>query len=315
MTLNPDGILSLGLNIGRRSVDLVLIDVTGIVRGQLKKTYAYPTPEVVMQFLTEGMSTITGNLTKKQLGSIAGIGVAAPFELWNWLDTVKAPKDAMQLWRGFDLQSAVENKTGLPVVVQNDTTSACTAEHIFGRGREFADYAYFFIGSFIGGGVVLNDTVYSGRTGNAGAFGTIPVRFDISESSQLIHNASIYLLEKQLEARGEDSSVIWKPDHNWEGFEDILSDWIDQTAKHLAVAVVAVSSVIDFQRILVDANCPQPIRERIVERTCLEVRKLDTQGIADPIVLEASVGRNARAIGAASLPVIERYFLSQPSFT
>lgn len=314
ITLNPDGILSLGLNIGRRSADLVLIDVTGIVHGQLKKTYPYPTPDVVMQFLTEAMAKLTSGLTKQQLGRIAGIGVAAPFELWNWLDTVNAPKEAMHRWKDFDLKSAVENRTGLPVVVQNDTTSACTAEHIFGRGREFADYAYFFIGSFIGGGVVLNDTVYPGRTGNAGAFGTIPVRYGTTQSTQLIHNASIYLLEKQLEKSGNDASVIWNPDHDWEGFEGILSGWIEQTATHLAVAIVAASSVIDFQRILVDANCPQPIRERIVDQTRLEIAKLDTQGIADPIVLEASIGRNARAIGAAALPVIERYFLSQPSF-
>lgn len=315
MTLNPDGILSLGLNIGRRSTDLVLIDVTGKIRSQLKITYAYPTPSVVMSFLKDSMQTVMGGLTKSQKATIAGIGVAAPFELWNWLDTVNAPKEDMLKWKEFDLRSAVQQQTDLPVIVQNDTTSACTAEHVFGRGREFADYAYFFIGSFIGGGVVLNDTVYSGRTGNAGAFGTLPVRQGATGASQLIHNASIYLLEKRLEEDGKDSSFIWNPDLEWDGFDDILNQWIDHAATHLAIAIVSVSSVIDFQRILIDANCPPAVREKIVLATQKAVLNVDTQGISDPVVLEASVGRNARAIGAACLPILDRYLLSQPSFT
>ncbi len=36
MALNPDGILSLGLNIGRKSADLVLIDVTGTTRAYVQ---------------------------------------------------------------------------------------------------------------------------------------------------------------------------------------------------------------------------------------------------------------------------------------
>lgn len=313
MTLDPDGILSFGLNIGRKSADLVLIDVTGRLRVQRKRHYAYPTPAAIMDFLAEGHAHLMADLDPRQQGRIAGIGVAAPFELWNWLDAVNAPRDAMQAWRDFDIASNVAQATGLPVTVQNDTTAACTAEHVFGRGRQFADYAYFFIGSFIGGGVVLNDTVYSGRTGNAGAFGSIPVATDAGPQ-QLINHASLYLLERALEKAGTDPALLWQPDHDWSGFGATLDDWIDHTARHLAIAAVAVASVIDFERILIDANCPPDIRRIIIERTNAEIGGIDTQGIDRPVLTEASVGRNARAIGAAALPIIERYFLSQPRF-
>lgn len=312
LMLNPDGLLSLGLNIGRKSADLVLIDGLGTVRAQLKRTYAYPTPASVLGFLEGGMTRLTGALDPAQRARIAGIGVAAPFQLWNWLDAVNLPIDAMMQWKDLDLAGRVGAVSGLTVFVQNDTTAACTAEHVFGRGRQFADYAYFFIGSFVGGGVVLNDTVYSGRTGNAGAFGTLPVRPGARDHSQLIHNASIYLLEQRLEAAGIDPAVIWQPDHDWDGLGDILTGWIEQTARHLAVAAVAVSSVIDFQRILIDANCPAMIRAAIVARTVAHVGDLDIQGIDPPVIEEASIGRNARAIGAAALPILARYFLSQP---
>ena len=315
MTLDPDGILSLGLNIGRKSIDLVLIDVTGTVRTSIKRTYPYPTPNAVMAFLKEAMARICDPLTAHQKSRLAGIGVAAPFELWNWLDAVNAPKQAMLEWREFDLTAKVTQETGLQAVVQNDATAACTAEHVFGRGREFADYAYFFIGSFIGGGVVLNDTVYAGRTGNAGAFGTIPVPSGGTKASQLIQNASIYLLEKRLEAAGANPADIWSPECDWSQFGQPLDDWIQHTAASLAIAVVSVASVIDFERIIIDANCPPHVRTAIVAQTRAAILNIDTQGIADPVVLEASIGRDARAIGAASLPIISRYFLSQPRFT
>lgn len=313
MTLDPDGILSFGLNIGRRSADFVLIDVTGRLRAAHKQNYAYPTPHAIMEFLADGFTTLTRALSNRHRNRIAGIGVAAPFELWNWLDVVNAPRDEMQSWRDFDIGGSVATATGLPVTVQNDTTAACTAEHAFGRGREFSDYAYFFIGSFIGGGVVLNDTVYSGRTGNAGAFGSIPVTSD-GGSQQLIHHASLYLLERSMESVGLEPSLLWRPDCDWTEIGAPLDDWIEHTARHLAIATVAVAAVIDFERILIDANCPPEVRRRIVERTNAEISCIDTQGIAVPILTEATVGRNARAIGAAALPIIDRYLLSQPRF-
>lgn len=314
MILNPDGILSFGLNIGRRSADLVLIDAVGVVRAQLKMTYPYPAPAAIMKFLEDGFKQLYSGLSRTQAATVAGIGVAAPFELWNWLEAVGAPPEEMQKWRHFDLQGEVASRTGLPVITQNDATAACTAEHVFGRGREFTDYAYIFIGSFIGGGIVLNHMVYSGRTGNAGAFGPLPVAGGTSGSTQLLHNASMYLLERKLVEAGIDARRIWGPDYDWSGMDAILDEWIDTTARHLAIAAVAACSIIDFERVLIDANCPPPVRHRIVFETQKYVHSLDTRGIADPEVIEASVGRNARSIGAATLPLLSRFFLNQQGF-
>lgn len=143
MALNPSGLYSVGLNIGRRSADLVLLDFVGAVQGQLKQTYAYPTPEIILKFLAHGFDTLFADKPASLRRRLAGLGVASPFELWNWLDTVNAPKSEMQKWLDFDLMQAVADATGLAVHQQNDATSACTAEHLYGRGREYSDYAYF----------------------------------------------------------------------------------------------------------------------------------------------------------------------------
>jgi predicted NBD/HSP70 family sugar kinase len=314
MALNPEGVRSIGVNIGRRSAELVATDFLGRVLAQTKLAYPYPTPGPVTEFLARAIPEMIAGLGPSGRERLAGIGVSAPYELWNWLQSVNAPAAEMNAWRGFDLRAAVSEIAGLDVVLENDATSACTAEHVFGRGREFTDYAYFFVGSFIGGGVVLNGTVYSGRTGNAGAFGTLPVPDGTGGASQLIHNASIYTLERSLIEASRDAAGLWAFPQDWSGFEDLLAPWIERTARHLALGAVAVSSVIDFEAVLIDGAFPEPVRARLVAATRGALKGVDTQGIAPPRIEEGSIGRNARAVGSAALPILSKYLLSQSGF-
>ncbi len=314
MILNPDGFLSLGLDVGRRSASLVLIDALGKVRFDLRIAYSEPVPEVITQFARTGLDQICTGLTSDQAAAISGIGVAAPHELWHWTETAQGSDGDLSVWKSFGLQKAIEDATGYKVFVQNDTTSACTAEHLFGRGKEFADYAYFFVGAFVGGGVVLGNAVYVGRTGNAGAFGSLPIGNGAGGPSQLLHKASLYLLAQQLENAGRDASPLWDPKSDWAGFDDILALWIDETAKNLSAAIVSVCAVIDFECAMIECSGPPHVRRQLVEATRRYLNDRDTRGISEPVTVEATVGRSARAIGAATLPLISRYFLNQPGF-
>ena len=314
VALNPDGVRSLGMIIGRRASEIAAIDFYGRVLTRRETVYAYPTPDRVMTFARDSLPRMLDELGFEQVRRIAGIGVSAPFQLWNWLGSVNAPAGEMNAWRGFDIPAAVAEMSGLDVVFQNDVTSACTAEHLYGRGREFDDYAYFFIGSFIGGGLVLNGTVYPGRTGNAGAFGSIPMPGEAGGATQLIRHASIYTLERDIVEAGLDPRGLWTFPRDWTGFEAQVGPWISDTARHLALAAVAVCSVIDFEAVLIDGAFPEPVRARLVEMTRRAMTDVDTQGIAPPRVEEASVGRNARVIGSAALPILSKYLLSQSAF-
>src|SRR5208337_4978854 len=91
MSLDPEGAFSLGLKIGRRSCDLVLIDFRGAIRRRAHRTYAYPTPNFVMDFVTGALEPMTQTLTPAQRRRIAGLGVASPFQLWNWSTEIGAP--------------------------------------------------------------------------------------------------------------------------------------------------------------------------------------------------------------------------------
>lgn len=312
--LRPDGILSIGLKIGRRSCELVLMDVTGNIRHQMGMTYVYPLPHNVLGFLRDGLQEITFLLTPAQRARVAGIGVAMPFQMWNWLDSVQATPVEMDSWRHLDFPAAVAAFCDHPVQISNDATAACAAEHLFGVGRDYSDYAYFFQGYFVGGGVVLNDAVYSGRSGNAGAFGTLPVRDTATPRHQLIHNASLFLLERDLAQAGLDPLAIWREPEDWTRFRPHLDTWIDRSARHLAVAAVSACAVIDFQAVLIDGGYPPHVRAQVAMETNRHIAAIDTQGIAMPQVVAASIGARARVIGAASLPIFAQYLLTRPGF-
>ncbi len=311
MRLNPDAVYSFGVKIGRRSADLVLMDFVGKIRLQLHRTYAYPLPGEILSFVTEGIRELERKLDERQRSHIAGLGIAAPFELWNWADEVGAPEGAMEVWRDFDLQAEIAAQVSYQVFLQNDATSACGAELVFGVGPSYPDFVYFFIGSFIGGGIVLNSAIFSGKTGTAGAIGPLPVRGKNGETLQLLEIASIFVLENMLRERGIDPQPLWYSADDWVDFGEPMEAWIQDTAKALAQAIVAAASIIDFSAAVIDGGFPDWVRRRIVHATIHEAEKLDLQGVVMPDIVEGAVGAQARAIGGASLPIFARYLTDQ----
>ncbi len=314
MSLNPNGAYSIGLKIGRRSADMVLMDFTGNIRMQLHETFAYPSPVGILNFVKTRIGQLTAGLSDNQLKRVAGIGIAAPFELWNWADEAGASQTETDAWRNFDLQSEVSEVVPFPVFMENDATSACGAELVFGLGTQYPDFVYFFVGSFIGGGVVINSSLFKGRTGTAGAIGPIPVPDGKGKTKQLIEAASVYVLERKLRHLGIDPRPLWYTADDWVDFGAPLDEWIDDTSDALAHAIVSCVSVIDFGAAIIDGGFPPWVRKRIVDATRKSVGKLDLRGIIAPAIREGLVGSNARAIGGASLPLFSRYLLDFNSF-
>lgn len=109
-------------------------------------------PGPLLSFVEEGLAELEAMITPAERTRITGFGVAAPFELWSWAREVGAPQEDMDQWRGVDLEAEIVRRVPYPVMLQNDATSACAAELVFGLGPQYPDFLYLFIGSFIGGG-------------------------------------------------------------------------------------------------------------------------------------------------------------------
>lgn len=309
MSLNPNGAYFIGLKIGRRSAELVLIDFLGNLRAMQRQSYRYPTARETVRFVASGIGELQQSLSESERRRIAGLGIAMPFELWNWADAAGAPREVMDEWRHRDIRSEVQALCAFPVYLQNDATSACGAELVFGTGGSGRDFVYFYIGAFAGGGIVLNGRIYSGTTGNAGALGSMPVPGVNGRPAQLIDIASVAALEKALNAKGVEASHLWTSPEDWGNIGVELDEWIDSAASALAYAIVSASSVIDFEAAVIDGWMPTAVRARLVNEVAKALGKVDAEGLKLPAVREGTVGIHARALGGASLPLSERFLV------
>ena len=307
-SLNPDGALAFGLKIGRRSADLYLIDFVGRIRFAIHRTYSYPTPESILRFTREGIDEILGQLPEPMQPRIAGLGIAAPYEMWTWNEEMGAPKAEIDAWRQVDIRAAIATLGPWPVYFANDITAACAAELMFGQGGQHVDYLYVFIGSFIGGGLVLDGHLFPGRTQNAGALGSMPAFSPPGRSTQLMHVASIYTLERKLVAEGRDASVLWQSPDDWgDDLGPALDAWIAEVAESLARAIVAAVAVIDVETVIIDGAFPAHVRDAVIVATRANIEGVNTQGLSAFSLLPGSIGHGARAMGGATLPLLANF--------
>jgi len=309
-SLNPKGAYAFGLKIGRRSVDLYLIDFVGEVHGLLHQTYAYPTPQGVLDFATAGLAKFQAELPPQTIARICGLGIAAPYEMWTWAEEIGAPQNDIDAWRSVDIRADLARICSWPVYFSNDITAACAAELMFGHGADYVDYLYVFIGSFIGGGLVLDGHLFPGRTRNAGALGSMPAQAQAPGRPvpQLMTVASIYVLERKLIAEGRPAEMLWQSPDDWgDDLGQALDDWIGEVAQSLAYAVVAAIAVIDVETVILDGAFPASVRQRIIERTRAEVAKVNRQGLSPFTIVEGALGNGARAMGGASIPLLANF--------
>jgi predicted NBD/HSP70 family sugar kinase len=264
---------------------------------------------MILDFVQAELPGLADALTDAQRRRVAGLGVALPFQLWTWEAEIGAPPGAMDAWRNFDVEREIASVCPYAVTLCNDATAACAAEFFFGRGWRHRDFLYFFLGAFLGGGVVLDGALWPGRTGNAGALGSMPVvaKSDAGGAPQLIACASIYQLERRLERAGVDASSMWATPDAWADFGPHLNDWIEEVASALAYACAAAISVIDFEAIVIDGAMPTAVRDRLTARTADVLAGLDRRGLSDVDIVSGTIGADARAIGGAALPLIRNF--------
>ena len=312
--LNPEGALAYGLRIGRRGADMILMNIVGEIIDKRAMRYDYPLPETIDAFVHETIDAISGKLPGHLKDRIVGIGVATPFGLWNKPDEAGAPGEVMAVWRAYDFATSFAVFTDLPVILANDASMGCTGELVFGDASGFSDFLYFYVGAFVGGGVVLGGQVLFGRTGNAAAFGTLMVAGIDDQPNQLVHTASIYVLERELSAQAGREVRLRGDSDQWNLANPCVDAWVTQTARTLATAAVSAAAIVDVDMAVVDGGFPDSIKQEILVRMRAALLQLDTQEISPITVYPGRLGRDAAAMGAAYQPILAAHFLEGSSF-
>ncbi len=309
LALAAHGAFFLGLVVGRGRARMVLTDFLGNIIDAASMPYSYPLPDPVIRFARESADGMSIKLDAQRQGRVAGLGIAMPFRLWDWAPSREVPGSTLAPWENRDLREELSRIFEMPVYLENDASAACAAELVFGCTAADGDFMYLFIDDFIGGGVVLNGSLYTGRKGNAGALGSMPAPDSRGAGRQLIDVASLATLVELHRAHGHPVPDLREPSENWRFQEDVLERWCSLATNGIADAITAATSVIEFESVLIDGRIPEGLRARIVSETQTRLEKRNFAGIEMPSLRGGSLGADAPALGAASLPLTRRYLV------
>jgi len=303
--LHPDGAFAIGIKIGRRSADWLLVDFTGQVRERLTLAYDFPDIPVLLPVIKTHLNRLL-----KKLGPLSdrvvGVGVAAPFQLGGWHRMLGLTEAQSQAWNDIDLGAEVQRLTDLPVSFAKDTSAACVAELLQGRGRDLRNFLYLFMDTFVGGGLVLNSHLHRGIHGNAAAVASLPLQVAQAGGglpSQLISQASLWDLEQRYREHGLDPMAAYDQRALQAPWLAHSQEWIGRAALALAQCVVSGTAFLDVEAVVMDGAIAPDLLRALCDQTRTALAAYDWEGLHRPRLELGGIGSDARALGGALLPL------------
>ncbi len=307
IALNPDGAFTLGIKVGRRSLDVLAMDFVGQVRHREALSYDYPDPEVIFPAIERKLKLVDAQL-EGYADRLVGVGVAAPLWLGGWRDFLGAPEGVMEGWDAIDIRARIQTMTQLPVEFAKDTTAACAAELVMGQGRALRNFLYLFIGTFVGGGLVIDGHLHVGARGNAGAVGSLPLRGGRNERpTQVLHKASGFVLEQALKALGAPAIAAHDERAMSPEWRKATERWLYDACPALALTIASSTAVLDLDAVVIDGSLDRSLLEEILRRSEQALDSYSWEGISRPRLLAGSIGADARAMGGAILPLYTNF--------
>jgi predicted NBD/HSP70 family sugar kinase len=308
IALHADGAYTIGIKVGRRSLDVLAMDFAAHVVCREVMEYAYPDPRTLFTALESKLARVNETLGPRAR-KVVGVGVAAPLWLGGWRDFLGAPPDTLEAWHDIDLRSRIAALTGLPVEFAKDTTAACAAELVMGQGRGIHNFLYLFVGTFIGGGLVIDGRLHGGPHDNAGAVGSIPLGDGSARkpARQLLHAASGFVLERLLGEAGAPLAAAH--DHRALAPEwwRVTEKWLDTACPAIANALTNAAALLDLEAVVMDGELDRQLVREIIRRTERVLDRFEWEGMVRPQLLEGTIGADARAMGGAILPLYAHF--------
>lgn len=220
--------------------------------------------------------------------------------------------------RPVDVGPRLAGRLGCRVAVGNDVNVAALGEARAGAGVGHDDILAVWLGTGLGAGLVLDGRLRVGPHGLAGELGHAVVvpggrRCGCGGDGHLeayIGRRALEVRARQLHAAGRRTklvelvgeapmkSKVFRTAYDAE--DEVARELIDEGLHLLGVAVVNVAVTVDVGAVVIGGGLGERFGELAVARLGESLRTLGHAGIA-PVVLEASLGDHAGALGAARL--------------
>jgi glucokinase len=235
-------------------------------------------------------------------------------------------------WWDFPIRERVSHHIGLPVTFANDANAAAYGEFWAGAGKQYHSLVFLTLGTGVGGGIIIGDTLVEGEHSCGSECGHILINpapdapMDslgkrgslesycnasalVDRATAAIANGSKTSLDKR-RAAGEDITPLII-DQEAERGDDVARKLIMETADWLAIGIVTFIHTIDPDAVLIGGAMTFGGNDSEVGRAFLkriqgQVRPQLLEPLRDAVRIEfASLGGDAGYIGAAGLARLE----------
>jgi glucokinase len=151
----------LGIDLGGTKILAAVVDPEGHIIAESKtKTKAEKGPEAVTERIAE-----TAQEAVRQAGlrwaEVQGVGIGVPGPMNPETGVIYRPPN-LPGWDEVDLGPRLSKALGVPVFLENDVNLGTLGEHTFGAGRGTRDMVGVFVGTGVGGGLILDGKLRSG---------------------------------------------------------------------------------------------------------------------------------------------------------
>ncbi len=159
--------LAIGVDIGGTKVAGGVVDEQGRVVDRTRRF----TPSTDVSATEATIAEVVRELSGRHQASAVGIGAAG----WIANDRATVLFAPHLAWRNEPLRDALTQAIGLPVMVENDANAAAWAEYRFGAARDARVVVMVTLGTGIGGGLVVDGTLYRGAQGVGCEYGHMSI--------------------------------------------------------------------------------------------------------------------------------------------
>jgi glucokinase len=163
----------LGIDLGGTKILASVVDPTGkIIARSKKKTKAEKPWRVVISRIAE-CAKDAAEISNIPLADFAAAGIGAPGALNPDTGIINLAPNLN--WENVNLREILEQELQIPVFINNDVNMGTLGECRMGSGVGMKNVVGIFIGTGIGGGIILDGKIYGGASYMAGEIGHIPM--------------------------------------------------------------------------------------------------------------------------------------------
>ncbi|APO77162.1 ROK family transcriptional regulator protein (plasmid) [Rhizobium etli 8C-3] len=275
LSLNPTGASFLGVHVDKHEIRTAHVNFIGEVMSETVQQVDDPDREHVAKCLHEAASRIREECDRDQRARFQAIGVSIAS------GSLSGDRSAVTWDEIETCFQEVGRSLDLPVSVSTDALAACSAELIYGLGPTTPDFLYVFLADTVGGGLVQDRRIRFSRGDTGPNLGKLLVPSGKARPASLNNLA--------LGSSGDANSI-------------------GQLAEGIAYAIANCAALMPCQTVIVDGPLPAHTLRLVMAKLRSAIAKLDFPGAAEIVAREGSMTRKSIAMGAACLPLLDRYY-------